>query len=108
MDNEKIAWVITNLLSNAIHHSPENSRIIIGVRQQDKFMSIYVQDFGRGIDSRYHKSIFERYFRIPGTKVQGSGLGLAISKEFVEAHGGSISVESELGKGSRFTIMLPI
>lgn len=108
VDNEKIAWVITNLLSNAIHHSPENSRIIIGVRQQDKFMSIYVQDFGRGIDSRYHKSIFERYFRIPGTKVQGSGLGLAISKEFVEAHGGSISVESELGKGSRFTIMLPI
>ena len=108
VDNEKIAWVITNLLSNAIHHSPENSRIIIGVRQQDKFMSIYVQDFGRGIDSRYHKSIFERYFRIPGTKVQGSGLGLAISKEFVEAHGGSISVESELGNGSRFTIMLPI
>ena len=66
-----------------------------------------VRDFGRGIDPRYHKSIFERYFRVPGTKVQGSGLGLAISKEFVEADGGTISVESEIGKGSRFSIMLP-
>lgn len=107
VDNEKIAWVITNLLSNAIHHSPENSRIIIGAAQHDKRVDIYVQDFGHGIDPRYHKSIFDRYFRVPGTKVQGSGLGLAISKEFVEAHGGTISVESEIGKGCRFTVSLP-
>ncbi|HJB85101.1 MAG TPA: HAMP domain-containing protein [Candidatus Alistipes merdigallinarum] len=107
VDNEKIAWVITNLLSNAIHHSPENSRIIIGATQHQKQVDIYVQDFGRGIDPRYHKSIFDRYFRVPGTKVQGSGLGLAISKEFVEAHGGTISIESEIGKGSRFTVSLP-
>ncbi len=108
VDNEKIAWVITNLLSNAIHHSPENSRIIIGAAQHDKQVDIYVQDFGRGIDPRYHKSIFERYFRVPGTKVQGSGLGLAISKDFVEAHGGTISIESEIGKGCRFTVSLPV
>lgn len=108
VDNEKIAWVITNLLSNAIHHSPENSRIIIGAAQHDKRVDIYVQDFGRGIDPRYHKSIFERYFRVPGTKVQGSGLGLAISKDFVEAHGGTISIESEIGKGCRFTVSLPV
>lgn len=107
VDNEKIAWVITNLLSNAIHHSPEKSRIIIGAVQREKAIEIYVRDFGRGIDPRYHTSIFERYFRVPGTKVQGSGLGLAISKEFVEAHGGTISVESEIGKGSRFSILLP-
>ena len=107
LDNEKIAWVITNLLSNAIHHSPERSRIIVGAVQREKAVEIYVQDFGRGIDPRYHKSIFERYFRVPGTKVQGSGLGLAISKEFVEAHGGTISVESEIGRGSRFSILLP-
>ena len=107
VDNEKIAWVITNLLSNAIHHSPENSRIIIGATQHQKQVDIYVQDFGRGIDPRYHKSIFDRYFRVPGTKVQGSGLGLAISKEFVEAHGGTISIESEIGKGCRFTVSLP-
>mgnify|MGYP001197100696 FL=1 len=108
VDNEKIAWVITNLLSNAIHHSPEKSRIVIGAVQHDKAVEIYVQDFDRGIDPRYHKSIFERYFRVPGTKVQGSGLGLAISKEFVEAHGGTISVESEIGRGSRFSILLPV
>ena len=107
VDNEKLAWVVTNLLSTAIHHSPENSRIIVGACQQDKVVNIYVQDFGRGIDPRYHKSIFERYFRVPGTKVQGSGLGLAISKEFVEAHGGTITVDSQIGKGSRFTISLP-
>lgn len=108
VDNEKIAWVITNLLSNAIHHSPENSRIIIGAAQQGKTVSIYVQDFGHGIDPRYHKSIFERYFRVPGTKVQGSGLGLAISKEFVEAHSGTIMLESEIGKGSKFSVLLPV
>ena len=108
VDSEKIAWVITNLLSNAIHHSPEKSRIIVGAVQHEKAVEIYVRDFGRGIDPRYHKSIFERYFRVPGTKVQGSGLGLAISKEFVEAHGGTIGVESEIGKGSRFSILLPV
>lgn len=108
VDNEKIAWVITNLLSNAIHHSPERSNIVVGAVQHDKSVEIYVQDHGRGIDPRYHKSIFERYFRVPGTKVQGSGLGLAISKEFVEAHGGTISVESEIGKGSRFSVRLPV
>lgn len=107
VDNEKIAWVVTNLLSNAIHHSPENSRIIVGARQHEKMVDIYVRDFGRGIDPRYHKSIFDRYFRVPGTKVQGSGLGLAISKEFVEAHGGLISVESAIGQGSCFAISLP-
>ena len=108
IDSEKIAWVVTNLLSNAIHHSPEGARIIVGAAQRDNKVDIFVQDFGRGIDPRYHKSIFDRYFRVPGTKVQGSGLGLAISKEFVEAHGGTIGVESQIGHGSRFTITLPV
>jgi len=104
VDSEKIAWVLTNLLSNAIHYTPENGRIIIGARQEDKKVEIFVQDFGKGIDPRYHQSIFDRYFRVPGTKVQGSGLGLAISKDFVEAHGGTIRVDSEVGKGSTFII----
>lgn len=108
VDSEKIAWVLTNLLSNAIHYTPENGRIIIGARQMDKTVEIFVQDFGKGIDPRYHQSIFDRYFRVPGTKVQGSGLGLAISKDFVEAHGGSIHVESGVGKGSRFVIRFQV
>ncbi|NLI36475.1 MAG: HAMP domain-containing protein [Bacteroidales bacterium] len=104
VDSEKIAWVVTNLLSNAIHYSPENSRIIIGAKHVGHNVEIFVRDFGKGIDPRYHDTIFERYFRVPGTKIQGSGLGLAISKDFVEAHGGNIRVDSEIGKGSCFTI----
>ena len=107
VDSEKIAWVITNLLSNAIHHSAEGARIIVGARENGKDIEMYVRDFGRGIDPRYHKSIFDRYFRVPGTKVQGSGLGLAISKDFLEAHNGKIGVESEVGKGSTFIVTLP-
>ena len=106
VDSEKIAWVLTNLLSNGIHYSKENSRVIIGARQDGDYIELYVRDFGKGIDPRYHQSIFERYFRVPGTKVQGSGLGLSISKDFVEAHGGTLTVESELGKGSCFIIRL--
>ena len=106
VDSEKIAWVLTNLLSNGIRYSKENGRVIIGARQDGHYIEMYVKDFGKGIDPRYHQSIFERYFRVPGTKVQGSGLGLSISKDFVEAHGGTLTVESELGKGSRFVMRL--
>ena len=107
VDSEKIAWVLTNLLSNAIRYSPENGRIIIGAQQtDDNYIELYVKDFGKGIDPRYHQSIFDHYFRVPGTKVQGSGLGLSISKDFVEAHGGTLTVESEIGKGSCFTIKI--
>ena len=109
VDSEKIAWVLTNLLSNAIRYSSENDRVIIGALQQDEHhVRLYVQDFGRGIDPRYHDSIFERYFRVPGTKIQGSGLGLSISRDFVEAHNGTLTVESELGKGSKFVVTLPV
>ena len=100
--------MITNLLSNAIRYTPQNGRIIIGAKQEGDIVEIYVQDFGKGIDPRYHQSIFDRYFRVPGTKVQGSGLGLSISKDFVEAHNGTLTVDSELGKGSRFTLRFKV
>lgn len=109
VDSEKIAWVLTNLLSNAIRYSNENGRVVIGAQQPDTHrVVLYVQDFGRGIDPRYHESIFERYFRVPGTKIQGSGLGLSISRDFVEAHSGTLTVESEPGKGSKFIVALPV
>ena len=108
VDSEKIAWVLTNLLSNAVRYSSEAGRVVIGARQQDdNHIAMFVQDFGKGIDPRYHESIFEHYFRVPGTKVQGTGLGLSISRDFVEAHGGTLTVDSELGKGSVFTMVLP-
>ena len=106
-DSEKIAWVLTNLLSNAIRYSPENGRVVIGARQTDDgFIEMFVRDFGKGIDPRYHKSIFDHYFRVPGTKVQGSGLGLSISRDFVEAHNGTLTVDSKLGEGSTFVMRL--
>ena len=109
VDSEKIAWVLTNLLNNAIRYSAENGRVIIGATAVDENkLQIYVRDFGKGIDPRYHESIFEPYFRVPGTKVQGSGLGLSISRDFVEAHGGTLTIESEIGKGSKFVITLPL
>ena len=107
VDSEKIAWVLTNLLSNAIRYSPENGRVVIGARQTDDgFIEMFVRDFGKGIDPRYHKSIFDHYFRVPGTKVQGSGLGLSISRDFVEAHNGTLTVDSKLGEGSMFVMRL--
>ena len=108
VDSEKIAWVLTNLLNNAIRYTGEFGRVIVGAEQvDDKNIQIYVQDFGKGIDARYHESIFEPYFRVPGTKVQGSGLGLSISRDFVSAHGGTLVVESEIGKGSKFVMTIP-
>jgi signal transduction histidine kinase len=69
-------------------------------------VQIAVADTGQGIPKQYITKIFDRYFRIPGSKKEGTGLGLSISKEFIEAQGGSIYVESELAKGSTFIIKI--
>lgn len=105
-DKEKTAWVITNLLSNAIHYSYENNRVLLNVQQVNDYIQFTVQDFGKGIDAGYISKIFDRYFKIPGSRQEGTGLGLAISKEFIEAQGGFISVSSETGAGSIFTVSL--
>ena len=67
---------------------------------------ISVRDTGQGIAPQYIDKVFDRYFRVPGTKKEGTGLGLAISKEFIEAQNGQINVESEFGAGSTFTLTL--
>lgn len=105
-DKEKTAWVITNLISNAIRYSNKNSQIVISLSNNGKQQMVSVKDNGQGIDLRYKDKIFDRYFRVPGTNKEGTGLGLAISKEFIEAQGGQISVDSELGIGSTFAIIL--
>lgn len=105
-DNEKTAWVLTNLLSNAVRYSYENSSILIKVESTEDKVRFAVKDAGQGIEERYMDKIFERYFRIPGTKKEGTGLGLSISKEFIEAQGGAITVQSEYGSGSVFSFTL--
>lgn len=107
-DNEKTAWVLTNLISNAIRYSYDNSIIYLSIRPVGNKMQISVRDTGQGIAPQYKDKIFDRYFRVPGRKTEGTGLGLAISKEFIEAQGGQISVESEFGAGSTFTVTLNI
>lgn len=105
-DNEKTAWVITNLISNAIRYSYDNSVIYLTIEETQKQVRILVRDTGQGISPQYKDKIFQRYFRVPGTKKEGTGLGLAISKDFIEAQGGEITVESEFGAGSTFVLTL--
>ncbi len=105
-DNEKTAWVLTNLISNAIRYSYDNSTIYVSIEKVDKKVKFTVKDTGQGIAPQYKDKIFDRYFRVPGTKKDGTGLGLAISKEFMEAQGGQITVDSEYGAGSTFAITL--
>ncbi|HRP90716.1 MAG TPA: ATP-binding protein [Edaphocola sp.] len=106
-DKEKTAWVITNLLSNAIRYADENSTIKIKIEEAlNNKIEISVTDQGQGILPEYIDKIFDRYYRVPGTQKDGTGLGLSISKEFIEAQGGSISVKSEYGVGSTFVVSL--
>jgi PAS domain S-box-containing protein len=106
IDKEKTAWVLTNLISNAIRYSYDNSRIRISGLQTGNRVKISVTDTGHGIDPQYKNKIFDRYFRVPGTSKEGTGLGLAISKEFIEAQGGQIIVESQPGSGSTFSVVV--
>jgi two-component system, NtrC family, sensor histidine kinase KinB len=105
-DKEKTAWVLTNLLSNAIRYSYDNATVFVNVAQVGNQIQFSVTDGGQGIPPQYIDKIFDRYFRIPGTRKEGTGLGLSISKEFIEAQGGSISVKSDLGAGSVFSFTL--
>ena len=105
-DPEKTSWVLNNLLSNAIRYSHENSDINVNVRKVEDKIQFSVIDKGQGIPSQYIPKVFDRYFKIPGTKKEGTGLGLTISKQFIEAQGGGIFVESELGAGSKFSFLL--
>jgi signal transduction histidine kinase len=100
-----MTWVLTNLLTNAIRYSPENERVILRVEQTSTQTLFSIQDLGIGIAPEHHTKLFDKFFQVPGT-AQGTGLGLAISKEFIEAQGGEISVSSEPGKGSTFTVKI--
>ena len=105
-DYEKTSWVLSNIVSNAIRYSYENSMIEINVEKEEDQIKFSVKDHGYGIEEQYLDKVFTRYFRIPGTKADGTGLGLSISKEFIEAQGGEISVQSEIGEGSTFYFSL--
>jgi signal transduction histidine kinase len=105
-DKDKTAWVLNNLVSNAIRYSYENATVYITAKELGNQIRFSVTDTGQGIEPKYLNRVFDRYFRIPGSKKEGTGLGLSISKEFIEAQGGKIELQSEYGKGSEFAFYL--
>jgi two-component system, NtrC family, sensor histidine kinase KinB len=107
VDRERVQLVFSNLLGNAIRHTQPGGRITVSARAIDDAVRFDVADTGEGIPAEYHQSIFERFVRVSATTPGGAGLGLPIAKEIVEAHGGTIGVASEPGKGSTFWFTLP-
>jgi len=110
-DQFMLKEVITNLVSNAINYSPGGGDIIIEVRRQGKSVRMDVLDHGLGIPQEHLANIFEKFYRVYRPEcpdIPGCGLGLAIVKGIVEAHRGTISVESVPGEGSKFSVVLPI
>jgi signal transduction histidine kinase len=102
-DLEKTSWVLINFLTNAIKYSPEGSEVDVSASMREGHVEFVVKDQGRGIDEKHLPRIFDRYFKVPGSQDRnGTGLGLSISKEFIEAQGGQIWVDSRIGEGSRF------
>ena len=114
-DYDKLERILFNLLSNAFKFTPEHGKVAVQLQMEmennRQLLAIKVIDTGIGISSEKQDKIFERFFQndIPGSMVnQGSGIGLSITKEFVKLHNGTVWVDSEPGKGSCFTVSLPV
>jgi signal transduction histidine kinase len=107
VDRERVQLVLSNLLSNALRHAPAGSTITVGARADDGRVRLEVTDRGPGVPPEYRQSVFEKFFRVPGTASSGAGIGLSIAKKIVEAHGGEIGVESAPGQGCTFWFTVP-
>lgn len=110
IDISKFERVILNLVSNAIKFSKENSNIYVKVISGDNYVDVIIEDNGEGIPKEDIPKIFEKFMQVDNTltrKNEGSGIGLSIVKSFVELHNGEIMVESEINKGTKFTVRLP-
>tara|TARA_R110000868_G_scaffold9349_9_gene46820 strand:+ start:1611 stop:2171 length:561 start_codon:yes stop_codon:yes gene_type:complete len=116
IDVNKMASIISNLLSNAIKFTNPNGKIIVHLNKinskGDEFLAIKVKDNGLGLAEDNIVNLFNRFYQVDNTaasqKQEGTGIGLYLAKEFVELMNGTISVESALGKGSTFTVQLPV
>lgn len=109
-DKDKISQVVINLLSNAIKYSEQGDMIAVNAAYERNEIVIAIKDTGIGIDEEHLSKIFERFYRVDTSRSRltgGSGIGLAITKAIVEAHGGTIEVNSKVGEGTEFVIRLP-
>lgn len=102
-----LAQVWSNILDNAIKHAPEGSVIHVTIQSADKWLSVCITDHGDGMTQEVQKHIFEKFYQgDPSHSTKGNGLGLALVKRVVDIVGGDISVNSEIGKGSTFTVRI--
>lgn len=111
VDNEAIVTVLVNLLENALKYTGETKRITLRVSRENRWVSFEVEDNGIGIARRERRRIFERFYQTDqrlSRMREGCGLGLSIVKHIIDAHRGSISITSEVGQGSLFTVRLPV
>ncbi|MNN42647.1 Sensor histidine kinase YycG [compost metagenome] len=111
IDRDQIDQVLDNLISNAMKYTPEGGTITLEAHlTDDRQLAISVQDTGIGIPKKDLDRIFERFYRVDKARSRnmgGTGLGLSIAREIVRAHGGTISLQSEFGKGTKVTFTLP-
>jgi signal transduction histidine kinase len=108
-DERKVKQVVFNLLSNAVKFTPSGGRVTLSARREGDWTVIAVADTGVGIAPEDRNRIFEEFGQARGrNRAEGTGLGLTLTKQFVELHGGTIGVESEVGRGSTFTVRLPV
>jgi len=110
-DYQRIYQVMTNLVSNAIKYTPDNSEVEVDIELQKEVVVVFVKDNGPGIPPEHLRRVFERFYRVEKSRSKdkgGTGLGLAIVKHIIEAHGYSVSVTSAMNKGSVFSFKLPL
>jgi signal transduction histidine kinase len=108
MDRERMVQVLTNLLSNAIKFTPAGGSVVVGALRSAEEVRLSIRDTGPGIPPEDCERLFDRFWQARQTARLGTGLGLFIAKAIVEAHGGRIGVESEVGAGSTFSVTLPL
>src|SRR5690606_11017493 len=109
-DASQLKQALINLLDNALRHTPSGGSIFVRVNSRHGSIAISVEDTGPGIPSQHLPHLFERFYRVDQARDRqsgGTGLGLAIVKEIVEAHGGEIRAQSQVGKGTTFMITFP-
>jgi len=106
-DRERVMRILANLVGNAIKFSPKHSKVVVKVRSDQQFVYVSVVDNGPGIPEKQVSEIFDHFWQARATADQGAGIGLAIVKTIVEAHGGTVRVDSQVGQGSTFTFSLP-
>jgi two-component system sensor histidine kinase ResE len=109
-DPDRIEQVLTNLIDNAIRHTPIGGTVQLNVASEEKGIIVEVTDSGSGISEEDLPFVFERFYKADKARTRsraGTGLGLAIAKNIIEAHRGYLSVQSKIGQGTTFTFMIP-